>query len=173
MTARQATPATYRAAAPPGAGRGATRHDDAVSSDAEVVRALVVAYAERLDAGDLDAVAALFDDAAVRSPRRGAALVGRDAVRHLYDPVILYEDGTPRTKHVLSNLEVAVDATAGTATSRCVFTVLQARPGAGLAPVLAGRYEDRFARVDGRWRFVERVIVPDLIGDLSTHMGRD
>jgi uncharacterized protein (TIGR02246 family) len=141
-----------------------------VSSDAEAVRALVVAYAERLDAGDLDGVATLFEDAVVRSARTGAELVGRDAVRRMYDPVILHEDGTPRTKHVLSNLEVAVDAAAGTATSRCVFTVLQARPGAGPSPVLAGRYDDRFARVDGRWRFVERVIVPDLLGDLSTHM---
>jgi ketosteroid isomerase-like protein len=170
MTARHATPATYRAAAAPGTGRGATRHDDAVSSDAEAVRALVVAYAERLDAGDLDGVAALFEHAVVRGPRSGE-LVGRDAVRPMYEPVILYEDGTPRTKHVLSNHEVAVDAAAGTATSQCVFTVLGVRPGAGPGPILSGRYEDRFARVDGRWRFVERVILPALTGDLSAHMG--
>jgi len=169
MTARHATPANYRAAATAGTGRGATRHDDAVSSDSEAVRALVVAYAERLDAGDLDGVAALFEDAVVRGARSGE-LVGRDAVRRMYDPVILYEDGTPRTKHVLSNHEVSVDAGAGTATSQCVFTVLAGRPGAGLGPILSGRYEDRLARVDGRWRFVERVILPDLIGDLSAHM---
>ena len=143
-----------------------------MSSDAEAVRALVVAYAERLDAGDLDGVAALFEDAVVRGARSGSELVGRDAVRRMYEPLILYEDSTPRTKHVLSNHELSVDAGAGTATSQCVFTVLGVRPGAGLGPILSGRYEDRFARVDGRWRFVERVIVPDLIGDLSVHMGR-
>jgi ketosteroid isomerase-like protein len=143
-----------------------------VASDAEAVRALVIAYAERLDAGDLDGVAALLADAVVRSAHRGGALVGRDAVRGLYAPVIRYEDGTPRTQHLLSNLEVAVDAEAGTATSRCVFTVLQARPTAGLGPVLSGRYEDRFARVEGRWRFVERAIHADLLGDLSDHMRR-
>jgi hypothetical protein len=38
--------------------------------------------------------------------------------------------------------------------------------------VLAGRYEDRFARVGGRWRFTERVVTPELLGDLSDHMGR-
>jgi ketosteroid isomerase-like protein len=144
-----------------------------VGSDAEAVRALVVAYAERLDAGDLDGLAALFADAVVVRPAgRGGALVGRDAVRRLYAPVIRYEDGTPRTQHVLSNLEVAVDPEAGTATSHCVFTVLQARPSGGLGPVLSGRYQDRFARVDGRWRFVERAIHPDLLGDLSDHMRR-
>jgi uncharacterized protein (TIGR02246 family) len=143
-----------------------------VASDAEAVRALVMAYAERLDAGDLDGVVALFADAVVRPALSGGALVGREAVRRLYEPVIRYADGTPRTKHVLSNLEVVVDAEAGTATSRCVFTVLQARPDTGLGPVLAGRYQDRFARVDGRWRFVERAIHPDLVGDLSDHMRR-
>jgi ketosteroid isomerase-like protein len=143
-----------------------------VASDAEAVRALVMAYAERLDAGDLEGVAALLADAVVRPAASGRALVGRDAVRRLYAPVIRYEDGTPRTKHVLSNLEVVVDPEAGTARSRCVFTVLQARPSAGLGPVLSGRYRDRFERVDGRWRFVERVIHPDLLGDLSDHMRR-
>ena len=171
MTARLATPATYRAGTRPGTGPSATRHDDAVPSDADAVRALVIAYAERLDAGDLDGVAALFEHAVVRPARSGTELAGREAVRRMYDPVILYEDGTPRTKHVLSNHEVTVDAGAGTATSQCVFTVLGAAT-ARIGPLLSGRYEDRFERVDGGWRFAERVIVPDLIGDLSTHMRR-
>ena len=140
-------------------------------SDDEAVRALVIAYAERLDRGDLDGVAALFDHAVVRTGRAGDR-TGTDAVRRMYDPVVRYDDGTPRTQHVLSNLEVQVDAAAGTATSRCVFTVVQARPAGGVQPILAGRYDDRFARVDGAWRFVERVIRPDLAGDLSDHMGR-
>jgi len=136
------------------------------------VRALVVAYAERLDAGDLDGVAQLFRDAVLRPARSGAALVGTDAVRRLYDPVIRYEDGTPRTQHTLGNLAVAVDADREHAASHCSFTVWQARPDGSLGPVLAGRYDDRFARVAGRWRFTERVITPDLLGDLSDHMRR-
>ena len=143
-----------------------------MTADTEAVRALVVAYAERLDAGDLDGVAALFADAVVRPAASGAELLGREAVRRMYDPVILYEDGTPRTKHVLGNLEVRVDAGAATATGGCTFTVLQARPGHGLGPVLCGRYDDRFARVEGRWRFTERIITPNLLGVLSDHMGR-
>jgi uncharacterized protein (TIGR02246 family) len=143
-----------------------------MTADTEAVRALVVAYAERLDAGDLDGVAALFADAVVHSTVSGARLTGQAAVRRMYDQVILYEDGTPRTKHVLGNLEIRVDPDAATATSGCTFTVLQARPGQRVEPVLCGRYDDRFARVDGRWRFTERTITPTLLGDLSTHMGR-
>jgi 3-phenylpropionate/cinnamic acid dioxygenase small subunit len=133
---------------------------------------LIGAYAERLDAGDLDEVAALFDQGTFRSTRGGEPLVGRDAVRRQYDPVLLYDDATPRTKHVLANIEVVVDADAGTATSRCTFTVLQQAPGAGLRAVLAGRYHDRFERGGDGWHFVERVVHPDLVGDLTRHMDR-
>ena len=35
------------------------------------------------------------------------------SVRHVYDSVMLYEDGTPRTKHVLGNIEVECDADGG------------------------------------------------------------
>ena len=138
----------------------------------EAVRALVGAYAERLDAGDLDGVAALFEHAVVRSTRTGTELVGADAVRRMYEPVIRYADGTPHTKHVLTNLVVRVDDTTGTTTSHCAFTVWQASPDAGLRPVLAGRYDDTFTRAGAEWRFTERVIHADLLGDLSTHMRR-
>jgi hypothetical protein len=50
--------------------------------------------------------------------------------------------------------------------------VLSAATPGTLGPVLAGRYHDRFQRVDGAWRFAERTVYPDLIGDLSGHMGR-
>ncbi len=143
-----------------------------VAADAEAVRALVVAYAERLDAGDLDGVAALFEHAVLRPARSGGELVGAGAVRRMYDPVVRYADGTPRTQHVLSNVEVTLDPSGERAASRCVFTVFQARPGSVLGPVLAGRYDDRFERVAGEWRFTERVITPDLVGDLSDHMRR-
>ncbi len=132
---------------------------------------MIAAYAERLDAGDLDGVAALFEHGSFRSARGGAPLVGAAAVRRMYDPVILYEDGTPRTKHVLGNIEVDVDERAGTATARCTFTVFQGAPGTALQAVLAGRYHDRFERRDGAWHFVERTVHPDLMGELSRHMG--
>jgi hypothetical protein len=44
----------------------------------------------------------------------------------------------------------------GTAVSRSYFTALQALPDMALQPIVSGRYHDRFARSDGRWRCVER-----------------
>jgi hypothetical protein len=136
-------------------------------SEAEI-RALLNAYCERLDTGDFDGVAELFRDGVFRSPR-GTNLVGAEAVRSQYDAVIRYDDGTPRTKHVLGSIVVEVDEDAGTAGARCAFTVFQA-VGSPLQPVLTGRYHDRFERVDGTWVWRERFVHPDLEGDLSRHM---
>ena len=124
-----------------------------------------------MDSADFDGVADLFADGVFRSAR-GTELVGRDAVRRQYEPVLLYEGGSPRTMHVLGNIEVQLDAGRETATGHCTFMVLGGATPGSLTSVLAGRYHDRFRRVDGAWRFAERVVYPDLLGDLSGHMGR-
>ena len=139
------------------------------TDDVETIRALIHEYAERIDTGDLDGLAALFTHGTWSSPGRGTPLRGAEQVRHAYDGVILY-DGIPSTKHVISNVTIEVADDGATATARSYFTVLQARPDFPLQPVIAGRYHDRFERADGRWRFADRQIIPDLIGDLSRHL---
>ena len=138
--------------------------------DADHIRALVHTYADLLDAGDLDGVAELFAHATWRSAQRADVLRGAEQVRRAYDDVILY-DGVPHTKHVISNVTVISDGTP-LAGAHSYFTVLQARPELLLQPILAGRYHDEFERVDGEWRFSDRLILPDLVGDLSHHMRR-
>lgn len=135
--------------------------------DAEAIRALVAEYGARLDAGELDGVAALFARATWRS--RGRVLEGETAVRRVYDDVILY-DGVPATRHVMS--DVVVDVQGDRATSRCSFTVFQARPDFPLQAVLVGRYHDEFARTHAGWELRDRRIEADLVGDLSRHMRR-
>ena len=50
-------------------------------------------------------------------------------------------------------------------------TVLQARPPElPLQVIASNRHYDRFERVEGEWRFVERVDVQDLAGNLSHHI---
>jgi 3-phenylpropionate/cinnamic acid dioxygenase small subunit len=134
------------------------------------IEALVYRYAELLDAGDLDGVAALFEHATWGSGTRTGRMQGTEQVRRMYDGVILYEDRTPRTKHVITNLVIEHEDGATQASARSYFTVLQLVEGSGLQPVIAGRYHDRFEQVDGKWRFAERIIHPDLHGDLSKHM---
>jgi ketosteroid isomerase-like protein len=140
-----------------------------LTDDVEAIRALIHEYAELIDLGQLDGVAALFTHGTWSSPGRGAALRGAEQVRRAYDGVILY-DGIPSTKHVISNVTIEVTDDRTTATTRSYFTVLQRRPGFALQPVIAGRYHDRFERVDDSWRFADRQIIPDLIGDLRYHL---
>jgi 3-phenylpropionate/cinnamic acid dioxygenase small subunit len=140
-----------------------------LTDDVEAIRALIHRYAELIDLGELDAVAALFTHGTWSSPGRGTPLRGAEQVRRAYDGVILY-DGIPSTKHVISNVTIEIADDGATATARSYFTVLQARPDLPLQPIIAGRYHDRFERVAGRWRFADRQIIPDLIGDLSRHL---
>jgi ketosteroid isomerase-like protein len=143
-----------------------------VSDDHVAITNLVYAYAERIDAGDFDGVAALLADADV-SGEGGAPVRGVDAVRAMYERTTRrYEDdGTPKTKHLTTNLVVDVDSVAGRATCRSYFTVLQAVPGElALQPIIAGRYHDEFQRHADAWRFSRRHMIPDLIGDLGHHL---
>ena len=135
--------------------------------DVAEITALIHEYAFRLDAGDLDGVAALFEHAELGSTRHQRRLRGTAEARTNYDGVIIYEDGTPQTQHQITNVTVKVDGT--TAAARSSFTVLQVT-GQGLHPILAGDYLDRFEQVGGVWRFTERVFDPRLFGDLSRHM---
>ena len=140
------------------------------AADQAAIAGLVYGYAERIDAGDLAGVAALFADAVYRSDR-GGRYQGAAAVAEVLTRLVkLHDDGTPRTKHVTTNLIVDVDEAAGTATARSYFTVLQQTASIPLQTIVAGRYHDRFVRDAGCWRFAERVVHMDLVGDLHDHL---
>ena len=132
---------------------------------------LIATYAELVDAGDFARVGILVADATFTSA--AGSVSGRAAIeKMLRDSLIVYDDGTPRTKHVTTNVAIEVDEEAGTAVSRSYFTALQALPDLALQPIVSGRYEDRFERRDGEWRFVERRVRTDLVGDVSRHLRR-
>jgi 3-phenylpropionate/cinnamic acid dioxygenase small subunit len=134
---------------------------------------LLYSYAERIDAGDFDGVADLFAHAEVSFEGYDQVRRGREEVLEMYTGSTRRypDDGTPKTKHVITNVIVEIDDDSDTATGRSYFTVLQAVPGElALQPVIAGRYRDRFERVDGTWRFAARHMIIDLAGDLSHHM---
>ncbi|WP_086838274.1 nuclear transport factor 2 family protein [Amycolatopsis kentuckyensis] len=135
--------------------------------DYRALQNLVFSYAELVDAGDFAGVGELF--AAGSFAGSGGVLRGAAEVeRMLRESVIVYEDGTPRTKHVTTN--VALEVSGPTASGRAYFTVLQAVPGFPLQTIAAGRYEDSFTREESGWRFTERRVTVDLLGDVSHHL---
>jgi 3-phenylpropionate/cinnamic acid dioxygenase small subunit len=130
---------------------------------------LIATYAELVDNGDFAGLGALLADAIFTGS--GAPVSGAGVIEQMFrDLLIVYDDGTPRTKHVTTNVIIDADESAGTATARSYVTVFQARPGLALQAIMSGRYHDRFQRRDGHWRFAERQVRIDLVGDLSGHL---
>ena len=81
-----------------------------VASDVDEITALIHEYAFRLDAGDLDGVAALFEHAELGSTQHDRRLRGTARGAHrTTTSVIIYDDGTPQTQHQITNVTVQVD----------------------------------------------------------------
>jgi 3-phenylpropionate/cinnamic acid dioxygenase small subunit len=141
----------------------------AMSSASDEITRLLFAYAERLDLGDFAGVAGLFEHATYRSSA-GGHHVRAAGVHAVLERLVKLYDGIPRTKHVITNVMIDVDSDERAATGRSYFTVYQATEKLPLQAVICGRYYDRFERVDGTWRFSDRLINVDLVGDLRCHL---
>jgi hypothetical protein len=137
------------------------------SEDERAILALLCEYCDSIDRGDLDACAALFADGAWGIV--GDLAHGHEAVRAQLDNVTLY-DGIPRTRHLMSNIQVIIDDDGLGASARCCITVMQCVPDDfPMQAIFIGSYRDRLLKRDGKWRFAERAITPDLVGDMSRH----
>jgi 3-phenylpropionate/cinnamic acid dioxygenase small subunit len=143
-----------------------------MASDTEITN-LLYRYAELIDAGDLAGAAELFAEAKVRfSSYPGAETVdSAELLAYWKRRIIIYDDGTPRTKHLITNPIVEVDEASGTATCRSYYTVMQKIEGSNLRPIICGRYHDMFERLEGSWCFRFRDYSrTNLVGDLSQHV---
>lgn len=116
----------------------------------EGVRRAQSAYAEAIDAGRSDDVAAVFTEDGVVDVEGMDPLVGRETIRRTYagwDPA-----GSQR--HLIANLHVtAWNEQEATATADVVL-LKQGDGGWGIS--LVGRYEDTVRNEDGVWRFARR-----------------
>ena len=145
-----------------------------MADDAREIENLLYTYAERIDLGDLDGVAELFTHGRVAaSPDASPDQVaeGRDGVLALYrGSTRIYDDGSPHTRHVTTNSIIEVAAGGNTAAARSYYTVFQQLEDFPLQPIIAGRYHDSFQRLAGSWWFDTRIMIVDLVGDLSRHL---
>ena len=141
-----------------------------MSSSAREIENLLYLYAERLDLGDLEGMAQMFAHAEFVGPEGEIHGAGSEAIGEIYTNFVrIYADGTPMTHHVTTNVIIEVEDNDQTATSRSYFTVFQATDDLALQPIIAGRYHDEFVRVEGRWQFSRRQMIPWLEGDMSHH----
>ena len=92
------------------------------SSEIEIAN-LVYRYAEYIDSGDLPGAAGLFANAIIKT---ALGEIGPEELLQMWrGGIILYEDGTPRTKHVITNPIIEVDEDRGRGTCRTYYTVMQ------------------------------------------------
>jgi 3-phenylpropionate/cinnamic acid dioxygenase small subunit len=135
------------------------------------ITTLMYRYAECVDAADFEGIGALFARGRLTTRGLPGAIEGADAVRDLYRGTNkVHANGTLMTRHLTTNVIVDVDEDTGTATARSSFVVFQATPAVPLQPIVAGRYRDRFTRVDGEWWFAEREMGVEQFGDVSDHL---
>ena len=130
---------------------------------------LMSQYCFTIDTGDMEGWARLFEYGEW-GLEGGTIFVGRAEVLETTENIRIYPGGTPRTKHTTSNIDLEIDASAGTAKSQCYVTVFQQTDDFPLQPIFSGHYFDEFAIVHGAWRFKKRIIHYPLFGDTSAHL---
>ena len=134
-------------------------------SDEAAITTLVNSYARLLDGGDVDAVVALFEHSTWRSEPEGSIRRGPDEIRPVYEQLVAHGRTSP-SKHLLTNLSIDLQPGSDTARSHCYWTVLLRGHGSGQIEVsVSGQYIDTFEKVDGDWRFTDRLITVDLTGE--------
>lgn len=145
-----------------------------ISQDAEfeargAINHLLNEYCRTLDAGQISKCAALFEIAEF-SIEGVAKVRGRQGVMDLFSGIILYEDGTPKTKHVLTNVVISIATDRNSAVASSYLTVLQQVEDTPLQPIFSGSYTDTFSKETGLWMFASRVVSAAIFGDMSRHL---
>ncbi len=137
--------------------------------DIYAIHTLLYRYAELLDSGDFPGVATLLADADIIVDGKVIGRGERFVEQMFTTMVIVHDDGTPRTRHLITNPIIEFDDT-DRARGRSCYTVLQ--PGAtGIDIIVTGRHHDTFRRVDGRWQFASRdYTFMDFTGDTAHHL---
>lgn len=114
--------------------------------DARAIERLIIDYAAHNDAGDWDAVAALYVNGG-RMSRPTAPdefIEGREAI------LVAFKARPARTtRHICANIRVDVDGDTATGTSQILLFTGHDAP-------KVGSYHDKLARTADGWRFTER-----------------
>jgi hypothetical protein len=131
--------------------------------DVEAIRHLQATYSFMVDGRRFDELGELLSDAAFRltwdavgietGEIRGAAEIAAYYEQHL--------QGRRPSRHVITNEAIDVATDGWHATAYAYVTSVGYSPGP-VTVLLSGHYEDRFAKIEGSWRFTRKYCVMDL-----------
>ncbi len=115
--------------------------------DEAAITRMILDYAAWNDAGDWDAVAALY----VPEGRMSRPVAPDDFIEGADAILAAFKARPPRTtRHICANIRVDVAVDAATASSQILLFTAAGQP------PLVGSYADRLVRTAEGWRFVER-----------------
>jgi ketosteroid isomerase-like protein len=127
-----------------------------ISSEREISN-LIAEYAFRNDDADIEGLGDLFAQAVVTFD--GAVANGKQEFEAFARAIIpIGVDGRSATSHEITNLVIVVEADDEAASASAYWTLYRSISGQPRIAVMAGRYDDRFRRANGRWVFVSRAI---------------
>jgi hypothetical protein len=132
-------------------------------NDESQILQLMNQYCFAIDSGDFAKFQQLFEQAQWIAE-------GQRPSKESANNLIVYPDGTPRTKHVISNIQIDIQEDQTAAIARSYVTVYQATDDFPLQAIFVGEYFDQFVKEHDRWRFSVREIRHSLIGDMSKHL---
>jgi hypothetical protein len=147
-------------------------------SDYHAINRIIHTYSSCADKGDFDGVGRLHDGVAmylrsnttgeyseIHEPQEAKAATQSYAEMVRKHPPF----GTPKTRHLIGNIMIEDDGP-NAARAESYVVVFQATDKLPLQPIVAGTYIDKFKKVGGRWRLVERKEDMELIGNLKEHL---
>ena len=123
--------------------------------DERDVVAVATRYCRALDTKDWALLGEVFLSDATADLASPTRLEGIEAITARIRTALSHLD---ESQHLVGNHEVAIDGDA--ATHRCYLQAQHVRAGAEGGPnwIVAGRYEDRFARTPEGWRIAHRTL---------------
>lgn len=139
------------------------------------ITTLMYRYAECVDQANFDGLSEIFAHGRIGSTSAASdeGMTGAQVGRFYAATNRVHENGTLCTRHVSTNMIIDIDEANDSATARSYYVVFQATAKLPFQPIVGGRYDDRFERVGGEWRFAERLVHVDQIGNMSEHLSFD
>ncbi|MBG02358.1 MAG: hypothetical protein CL470_08820 [Acidimicrobiaceae bacterium] len=132
------------------------------------IESLILKYALLIDEGDFVGLGNLFSRGKIVTGETGE-FQGSEEVSGMYmSTTRRYDDGTPRTHHVTTNISIKVHGESAESTS--YFTVFQGLEDFPLQAIITGKYIDDFTLHEDGWWFSSREMEISQIGDLSRHL---
>jgi hypothetical protein len=127
------------------------------------IREVMARYCHALDSGRYGDVARLFTEDGQWTTDYDSA-IGPAAIEAVLTRNVPRKGEGPQRKHFIAN--VIIDLAGDAADARSDYLIIRESEN-GLIPVMGGTYLDKFAKVDGVWKFKRKELVHDIAGDMA------